>query len=186
MLARFFEYASGTLRKDTMSFIGHNLVRGASERGDNALLSRLQALWEWRVNHFQVHGVNEDDKLEISCFGWWFGSGEFPESWAIEQLNKAIELANGMDADDSVIYQLAEVQDAHLDTALDCVAALIDGIRWRQRWLEQSCKLLERGLSKKATHDKALSIINKAAAAGHIDAFRDLWNRRNELLDSEE
>ena len=72
-------------------------------------LPRLQVLWERRVKVARQELPPHSSSIELSAFGWWFGSGMFEEDWAISQLEEVLKLKGTLEALHLVIERLVSL-----------------------------------------------------------------------------
>ena len=78
-------------------------------KSDADILKRLQIFWLRRIDNLQITNKRETHLLEPIAFGWWFISGKFNDTWAIEQLMIAIELAGKIEPEHSVLKHLSKI-----------------------------------------------------------------------------
>jgi len=108
LLVRFWEKASDDLSGYAIQFIGLSLEQTDSEIPENILL-RLRELWENRLQKVQELEQPDKQLKQVIAFGWWFVSGKLNDTWALEQLKKALEIAKWVEPDYRVIARLAEL-----------------------------------------------------------------------------
>lgn len=120
LLGRFFAVAPLRLRRSFFEMVGTDISR--DEEVPAETLEMLQRLWEWRSAQVLADG----NASELAGFGWWFGSGKFPEAWATEQLIRVLEAGGGVSFDYTVAQRLPDVAAADLPGALRIVSLLVE------------------------------------------------------------
>ena len=113
---------------------------------------------------------------EIAQFGWWFWSGKFPEEWAIQQLEAAIDFAGHAEPDHLIYEKLATLCGRLPGEAVSSVAKLLATTGpWQISAHEKDVrKVLEAAVrSGGSAKDAALKLVNALGARGILN-FRDL------------
>jgi hypothetical protein len=172
LLQRFYEKASPELRKCALGFVGRSLEK-TEEEVPPAILDRLRALWEARVDAVRASDGEEDGR-ELSAFGSWFRSGKFDETWAFEQLKVALSLAERIGHDFMVVERLAELAEEHPLEAVDCLRAIAEG--QTEPWgimgfRDEAREILKAALSSadSAARNAATDLVHRLGAMGHLD-----------------
>ncbi len=132
LMGRFFEVAPLSLRS--------NLLWRAAKGVGNALklgpqvIDRLVALWANRTARAKTDARARE---ELSAFGWWFASGHFDETWALEQLENVLRLKVTPEASHHVVKKLAELAPSQpriaarlLDLLAETPGASLDAVLW--------------------------------------------------------
>ncbi len=143
---------------------------------DAALSKRLMSLWEGRLYIAKAPGDRDAYHGEIAQFGWWFCSGKFPEGWAIQQLEAAIDFAGHAEPDHLIYEKLATLCGRLPGEAVSSVAKLLATTGpWQISAHEKDVrKVLEAAVrSGGSAKDAALKLVNALGARGILN-FRDL------------
>lgn len=175
LLTQFWNKAHDALRGHALEFVGRMLydTKGGIPK---EIQERLIVLWEKRAH--TAASLPENCENEMAAFGWWFASGKFDDSWAIEQILKALKIAGKVVADHLVMQRLAEIAP-HLPLhAINVLAAMIRGDKegWRiLGWQEEARKVLKTILASpdQEAIKRAKELINELLAKGFLE-FRDL------------
>jgi hypothetical protein len=176
LLPQFYAVAPDSVSRSVVDLIGEILIRQEEQVEEN-VISRLQALWNYRVRKLSEREPAED-KTELAAFGLWFASGKFEESWALTQLRTAIELAGMVEADHLVVQKLAEMVDLATVEVVRCLSAIIDSDKegWNiHGWIEPARKILSVGMgsSDAEARQEAETVLQRLGARGYLE-FRDL------------
>jgi hypothetical protein len=177
LLERFYEKASDTLRAHAVEFIGRSL-RNTEGDVNAEVLERLRSLWDMRLDVACRSPSPEMHAAELAAFGWWFVSGKFEDSWAVEQLSVVLSLTHKIDADWLVIERLATLAEAFPKEAVRCVSLMIDGDLqgWEiHGWMDQLRAILSTTIQSADTIAKqsAIEVVNRLGAKGFLP-FREL------------
>ena len=173
----FWDKASEELSTHAMEFIGRSLEHTEREVS-TAILERLKALWEMRLQNAKESGQPEKFKKEIASFGWWFISDKFDEKWVIGQLFEALKFSSSIDPDYLVIEKLAVLASNYPKESILCSNIMVEGDKegWKvYHWHNQLKKLLLTVLKSPDPEVQGLakSLTNKLLAKGHLE-FRKL------------
>jgi hypothetical protein len=176
LIERFFSQASDEVRGDALGFVGRSL-REAKGNLTEDVRTRLEKLWEWRldISRGDRSGSHHD---EMAAFGWWFGSADLDEAWALAQLEASLRISGRMDVDHQVMERLAELAVKNPKATLSCVDLMIDGAeeQWQiHHWSNQIRTAISAALRSgdNDTQASAKALINRLAARGFLD-FGDL------------
>lgn len=178
LLARFYEKAPDALRGEALEFVGQSLP-DTNEVIEPQILNRLQLLWEQRLRAARTATPPAFHATELAAFGWWFASGKFDDSWAIEQLRDVLKLVGKVEPDHLVIKRLATLTDAMPVLAVECLRLIIEGDKkgWDIcGWSDEAKIILTTALQ--SSNDEAKQT---AEALIHRLDERGYWNFR-ELL----
>jgi hypothetical protein len=135
------------------------------------VLVRLKELWESR----DLVGRRE----EAAAFSWWFSSGRFEETWALDQFERALSAGGSLGFARQVGEQLLEVLPRHPAKVLACLSRLLtDSERhdWAVLTLHGTARVkLQGALTSGDTHVRreADALVNRLLALGHPE-FGDL------------
>jgi hypothetical protein len=92
---------------------------------DVALSKRLMSLWERRLAVAKASGDRDTYHREIAQFGWWFCSEKFPEEWAVQQLQAALDFAGHAEPDHAIYEKLATMCVRLPSEAVSLLAKLV-------------------------------------------------------------
>jgi len=198
LLVRFWEKASDDLSGYTIEFIGSSLKYTDDEISEN-ILERLRELWENRLKTVQELEQPDKQFKQVVAFGWWFISGKFNDTWALEQLKKALDIAKWVEPHRRVIAQLAEFVSSpamrdpeNRDTpklVIECLSIIIKGVQeYRKEWAVRAEKDNIRKIltfllnnDEPELREAAESLVHELGALGYYD-FRDLLSCRERGL----
>ncbi|NPV10052.1 MAG: hypothetical protein HPY83_19065 [Anaerolineae bacterium] len=176
ILAQVYARANDSLRAHALSSIGGRIAKtpGLSE----VAKERLHRLWQWRLDEAQIAGDVEAHREEMAAFGWWFTSGRFDETWALDQLAAVLKLAGWVEPTALVLERLAEMAAREPGRATECLDALIenDARGWAILGSHEEIRsILQTALHNQhqETRRSAEATVNKLLARGHLN-FRDL------------
>jgi len=146
LIALYFARAPDVLSGYALEFVGRSLYN-TTERVPSELLTRLQALWEWRME--LMHGEIQDASrtTELAAFGWWFGSGKFDDAWAIAQLEVVLSRNKKVEANHLVVEHLDSLVTSMPLSVARCLTLLIKGDE--QGWVTSSVLNQVRGILAK-------------------------------------
>ena len=126
LLTQFFVKAPLDIRREALAHAGRVVNDLASK--DATAVGRAIELWNSRVAAQTAKGDSE-----LTAFGWWFISEEFPANWALEQLSRTLSYTDGkIDHEYSVMIRLAEVADIDPALAVRCVRTILEKDRERE------------------------------------------------------
>jgi len=182
LLTRFYAKAPDALRGYALEFLGRSL-RNTKEAIEPQILNQLQLLWEHRLEVARAATLPTSYINELAAFGWWFASGKFDDSWAIEQLKKALELVGQVEPDDLVVDRLAVLAEVMPDSAVECLKLVIEKGKRLGRiyfWRNQVKTILAKAIqgSNHQTRQSATALINRLGELGNWD-FRELLSAQN-------
>ena len=181
LLDLFYRKASDSLCGYAIEFVGRSL-RKAKKDVSPEVLDRLKILWIRRIDIARSAETSISHAAEISAFGWWFASGKFENTWAIEQLKEVLKLSNQIESDFLVVERLASLTLDFPASVVECLDLIIrrDERGWRfSRWREHTRTILSDILqsSDEMAQQTAKDLINYLGSQGHLD-FRDLLSDR--------
>ena len=168
LLDRFFDSAPPSVTGGLMEQIGHWLHDDTPPSRES--LVRLKALWVRRA----VANVKE----EMAAFSWWFSSGRFEESWAIETFWIALGTGIQPQYAPHLGERLVELLPRHLLPVVSSLELIVkaDERGWSVlNWRREARTILTAALASndaRAT-STAMAVVNRLCAAGYSD-FRDL------------
>lgn len=176
LLTLFFEKAPSTLRAYALKIVGQRL--SSTEEVDPLILTRLQILWQWRIESARSGKPAAPNTAELSVFGWSFASGKFDNDWATAHLLEILKLIGTAEPDFLVVRQLAEISAMMPERAIECLNLMVKGdtMGWNiSGWLEPMRTVLRTALrsSDSAVHQKAMNLAHELGARGYQE-FREL------------
>ena len=119
--------------------------------------------------------------VEITNFGYWFGSAKFDTGWSMRNLLEVLRVRGKVEPDHVVAERLVKVSQEMPAEAVQALGFLIEGDNegWSiYGWQEHARSILEVALAKDTqARDDALRVINLLGARGH-HVYRDLMNRQ--------
>lgn len=175
LLRRFLADSHPDIRRHAIGFVGRSLE--GEEQISEEVVGRFKTLWD----AYWV-GVGKEDaqqKPDAWLFGSWFASGQFPEQWALEQLESVVSVTPTPEPDHAIVEQLAKTAQANIVKAVRILDKMVRGDRegWRiHGWLDSARRILE--LAMNAGGDarmQAVQVINYLGRRGHT-GFGELLN----------
>jgi hypothetical protein len=181
LISRFFTKAPDSLRGNAIGFIGRSLLSTEGEV-DSGVLQRFTTLWEWRMEVTSAADSPESHREELSAFGWWFASGKFDDTWAIEQLHRVLEMVGRVEPDHKVAETLATLAGDKPLLATQCLHLMIEGDKegWRvHMWKDEAKAILSTALasSGKKARDLAEDVVHRLGARQFLE-FGDLLPKK--------
>ena len=113
----------------------------------------------------------------MAAVGWWFASGRFEDSWALDRLRESIELGGSIDDISSVVERLATLaphMPHQVARALYLIVEASDYLKVYS-FADEAKKVLSTLLASGTEEaiEQARRIIDRLLSLGHRD-FRDL------------
>lgn len=183
LLERFYAKASDTLRAHALEFVGRSLINteGAVEA---EALEPLRSIWLVRFDVARRATNLAPYIEELSAFGWWFASGKFDDSWAVEQLIGTLSLTRRIDADWLVLEKLTRLAEAMPKEVVRCVSLMIEGdleVWTIHGWLKELRAILSKIIrsSDRIARQAAVEVVNRLGTKGFLE-FRDLLKFGND------
>jgi hypothetical protein len=179
VLERYFARADDQLAAAVMSFVGRALMNTPGELSAS-VAERMQDLWEWRFSETASHP--EEHTLELRAFGIWFASGKLDARWALNALERTVELVGAPTLGHLVAERLAKVSEDNPVDAVRVFAGMVerpehewDYVGWR----DEAKAIVEAALAsgEAEAEEPAASIIDFYVRRGELD-FRELTRRR--------
>jgi hypothetical protein len=174
ILPQFWAKADSLLRGHALEFIGRSL-RNQHEEIPSAILERMKALWERRLEVAQSSAAPQNHKEEMAAFGSWFVSGKFPDEWALPELLTALRISGKTEPDDDVVERLGQLVDANPNEVVACLDLTVKGDRdgWHiYGWRDQAKAILAQALRTDAAA-AAEDLIHYLGSRGYME-FREL------------
>lgn len=172
LLRRFLTAAASELRRHAIAFVGHTLE--AEEGISVEIIARFQIFWEeyWSGPGPMDARESRGDWL----FGTWFASKRFPESWALDQLRRFVEVNPTPEPDRAVVQTLAGIAHVDIRKSVEILDLMVRGDRegWRiEGWGNAPTQILELGLSTRgAARDTTVRLIDYLGRRGYAEFGR--------------
>lgn len=175
LLRRFLTESNPDIRRHAIGFIGRSL--GGDEGIPGEVVNRFKALWKV---YWEGPGKRDaGEKPDALLFGTWFSSGQFPEQWALEQLENYVDITRTPEPDHSIAEQLARIAQADIVRAVRILDKMVRGDweGWRiHGWLGSARQILEMAMRAGGdARTQAEQVINYLGRRGHSD-FGELLN----------
>jgi hypothetical protein len=179
VLERYFARADDRLAAVVMGFVGRALRDTAGELSASAA-ERMQDLWEWRFSETAPHP--EEHALELRAFGTWFASGKLDDRWALDALERSVELVGAPTFGHLVVERLVEVSQAKPVAAVRTFARMVerpehewDYVGWR----DEAKAIVEAALAsgQAEAEEPAATVVDFYVRRGELD-FRELIRQR--------
>lgn len=177
LIVRFFSVASESLAAHSIAYVGRGLRdKEGHVRGE--VLTRMTALWEWRVIVLSGAGVTPVGSKELAAFGWWYSSGKFDPEWAIEALQKTLTLGGKSEPEHLVLERLAEDARLRPGIATNCLRLILDGAPdyWNiYHWKKEAGEVLAAALASDDVNavTMARALVDRLCELGFLE-FREL------------
>ena len=179
VLERYFARADDQLAGLVMGFVGRALLNTPEELSAS-VAERMQHLWEWRFSETAPHP--QEHALELGAFGIWFASGKLDARWALDALERTVELVGTPTLGHLVAERLAKVSEDNPVDAVRVFAGMVerpehewDYVGWR----DEAKAIVEAALAsgEAEAEEPAASIVDFYVQRGELD-FREFTRRR--------
>lgn len=143
------------------------------------VLTRLQALWEYRMTKLKDVAADSESAKELEEFGWWVASGKFEPTWALDQLETILNITDGrIEIGHLVVERLANNVANHPAVVLRCTEMMIKGERkgWGVLSWRDNLKIILQTAITSTNADirrSAENIIHLLGRLGHAN-FREI------------
>jgi hypothetical protein len=178
LLRRVLADSHPDVRRHAVGFVGQSLE--GDENTPEEVVTRFQELWSL---YWAGAGKKDtQEKPDALLFGTWFSSGQFPEQWALEQLENFVEVTPTPEPDHDIAKHLAEIAQTDIVRAVRILDRMVQGDRegWRiHGWLDAAKQTLETAIragGDARTH--AAQVINYLGRRGHT-SFGELLDLQN-------
>ncbi len=177
LLTEFYARAPISLKAHSIDFVGRSF-RNDNVRVEVSVIHRLLELWQKRMEDLQKETAL-DRYEEIVPFGWWFVSGKFDQTWALEQLKDTLRLAGEVKPDHMVVEQLASIAKELPFDAVECLALLLKDDKkpyHHTEWRQHARIILAAALQgpHRDAQRIATELIHKLGTRREFWEFRDL------------
>ena len=177
LLASFYAKAGVKLRGLAVDFIGrslHNTSGAVAPKG----LERLQKLWIRRIEAVRATQTVDQQREELTSFGWWFASKKLPDQWSIDQLLEVLKIAGTIEPEHLVVERLTELSRVMPAKTIVCLALIIEGDKngWGVLgWREHARTILATAIlsTDEAARQGAAKLVHRLGTRGHFE-FRNL------------
>lgn len=176
ILDQFYARASDDLLGQTTTYVGRS-ISDTREGIAAQLLDRLQVLWTRRLEQVK----DTAHVREMAAFGWWFNSGHFEDSWALDHLNQSLKHSNGaMEPKLGTLQRLARLAEKHPSIVIACTEMIvnaepIDVILWVDDLKHILSTVLRHGDAEASRTARAL--IHALGLRGYHD-YRELLEQQ--------
>ena len=106
-------------------------------------------------------------------FGTWFSSGQFPEQWAMEQLEQFVEVVPTPEHDYTVVKQLAKIAQLDPARSVRILDRMVRGDRegWRiDGWIDEARQILNTAMkANDEAREVSVELINYLGRRGHVE-----------------
>ena len=172
LLSDFFLNADERGRRAAIVYVGRSL-REATEEVPADVLSRLAALWDYRLEEAKAGRASG----EIKAFSWWFFTQYFEDEWALNSLHKALGLTNGqMDLIMESLGRLSQLAAKYPAIAVECAQMMADAApEYVELWTTDFITILSAALrsSDGAARQSARDLIEDLGVKGRME-YRNL------------
>ncbi|NQU23890.1 MAG: hypothetical protein HQ567_21620 [Candidatus Nealsonbacteria bacterium] len=145
LLRRFFANSNPYVRRHAIGFIGQRLE--GDKKVPAEVVERFMELW---TVYWGSEGKKDAEESPDSWFfGEWFSSGQFPEQWAMEQLEQFVEVVPIFQHDYAVVEQLAKIAQHNPARSVRILDRMARGDRegWRiGGWIDDARKILDTAM----------------------------------------
>jgi|GEM_PF-715858 len=177
LLEQFYQKASVKLRVHAIEFLGRWLS-DQKAAADTEGLARMRRLWEHRLEAARNAQDSSSFTEELAAFGWWFASGRFDDSWAIDHVSEALRLAGRVEGSSHVVKRLGGVAGKLPLEAVECLDLIAKGERehWQiERSIEDARVVLATALGSTDARARraAEDLVHRLGARGFLE-FRNL------------
>jgi hypothetical protein len=175
LLRRLLADSHPDVRRHAVGFVGESLE--GNEKLPEEVIARFQGLWSLYWAGAGKKDIKE--KPDASLFGTWFASGQFPEQWALEQLENFVEVTPTPEPDHAIAKHLAKIALVDIVRAVRILDRMVKGDQegWRiHGWLDAAKQTLETAMragGDARTH--AEQVIHYLGRRGHT-SFGALLN----------
>jgi hypothetical protein len=168
LIGLFFSKASGSLRGETVEFMGRELI--ASCNTDQ--LSRLEVFFEDRL--CKAKEKPDDFIEELSSFSWWFRNARIDVDWFLKRLEDILNTTRKLDSSWLISEKLEKLYPDYPLQVLACLSLMIhkNESEWGLFDISKNTEsILEKALrsTEDSIQQKAKEIANYLLAKGHMD-----------------
>ncbi|MCK4628507.1 MAG: hypothetical protein KAT56_05855, partial [Sedimentisphaerales bacterium] len=176
LLKSFLEKANSQIRRHAIGFVGRSLE--GEEKAPEDVIERFKTLWD--IYWDSTGRKDAEDHPDAWLFGKWFSCGQFPGKWALDRLEKFVEVVKIPEPDHRVVEKLADIADIDIAKSLQILDLMVRGDKdgWHiDSWLDSAKKILEQAMkNNEKVREKAVPLINYLGRRGYSD-FGTLLNK---------
>ena len=174
LLRTYFQSATPEDSRRAIGLIGRDLSNEESELPQD-VVDRFASLAEELVGLLRDRG--RDQMGHLSSLGWWVASGRFQGLWALDQLDRLIDLAGAAEPRFVVMDCLVALSGQYPAKTLAVLRSWADLDHPNRSVFfgrdESVRTILRAALASPSARDEASVFIDQLLAAGHLQ-FRDL------------
>jgi hypothetical protein len=150
-------------------------VQQVPEVRRQAVVERLEELWEWRCAD-GARAADASDDHELSAVAWWFLEDALPPEWRLSQLLATQLNRVPLELDGRVLERLAELAARFPAQVLECLQAIVRS-PVNQRWGiydDHVKEIIRAGLNTAdpGLHEAARALADYIGSLG-FSAFRE-------------
>jgi hypothetical protein len=112
----------------------------------------------------------------MAAFGWWFNSGYFDDSWALEHIYESLKLSSGnIEPKLGALERLSNLAERHPEIVIACTELIVSAEPVDLiLWVDDLTTILRAVLRSGTIASKAeRSVINSLGVRGHLQ-YRNL------------
>ncbi len=165
---RFWQTEADEIRAHALTFIGRT-VDAEKEPLDDDVQKRFISLAGERIQAAEKASDRSSHIREMRALGWWFANEAFDERWAVENLNRVLDVTEGqIDAEFILAERLAKASASSPRLAVTCLRKMV--LRTTEIW----------GVLGK--HDEIQMILRNAIEANEAQATMEAREAVNALV----
>lgn len=167
LLRRFFTTSTPDIRRHAIGFVGQSLE--GTEKIPADVVQRFMTLWEF----YWANSGSDDAKEKPGAwsFGTLFSSGQFPEQWSLDQMERFVAVDPTPEPDQGIAERLATIARCDIMKAVRILDRMVRGDEegWRiHGWLDSAKQILETAMNAGGdAHRGAVELINYLGRRGH-------------------
>ncbi len=124
LVERFFGRAPPELQRRAIQFVGESV--SGEHPPPIEVVERFKALWAWLVARAERSPSGSVERVALAAFGAWFTAGRFGRAWSMIALQRALNLAQGVDDSFHVIRSLVDYVGELPAPTLQCLRRIIE------------------------------------------------------------
>lgn len=153
-------------------------VSNTEEKVPSEVLDRLNELWCSRRQYWEGDTHARD---ELFGFGWWFSSTKFDDKWFISELEKTLDLTNGIiELDFKVAKRLKELTSTYPLEVVKCLKMMVKSPdEWIVQRLRKDITEILKAIHKcdeKPVQTEAQKILNYLGDLGYHEIVEEVMN----------
>ena len=169
LLQEFLENAKPDIRRHAIGFVGQSLEGDA--KAPEETIDHFKSLWEvyWKGPGRQ----DAEERHGALLFGTWFVSKQFPDDWALEQLEDFVQVDPTPEPDHLIGRRLGDIADVDVLKSVRILRQLVHGDQegWRiYGWRDSARSILEQAMiTPGEAHREAEQLINYLGRRGYSE-----------------